>query len=178
MNILIKRRQLILATLVVALGAAVFVNWYYTGNKSALQSAEETTDSEYVQNLGEAKYVNATGETADYFSEVRLNRQKSGDEALNKLNKSLKNARSNSEEAKIIAESIEKLSAQIKTESDLETLISAKLDGECVAVINGDSAQIVVAKENVTEDGALQIIDIVTSNTEIKAENIKITQSE
>lgn len=27
---IIKKRQLLLATLIIALGAAVFINWYYT----------------------------------------------------------------------------------------------------------------------------------------------------
>lgn len=178
MNVLIKRRQLILATLVVALGAAVFVNWYYTGNNSSVQSAEETTESEYVQNLGEAKYVNANGEAADYFSEVKLNRQKSRDESLEKLNESLKTVKSGSEEAKEITKSIDELSAQIKLESDIEALISAKLASECVAVINEKSAQVVVAKDALGDDAALQIIDIITTNTELTAENIKITESE
>ncbi len=178
MNVLIKRRQLILATLVVALGVAVFVNWYYTGNNSAIQSTEETTESEYVQNLGEAKYVNASGEEADYFSEVKLNRQKSRDEALDALNESLEKARSGSDEAKEITDSIDELTAQIKLESDVEALISAKLASECVAVINENSAQIVVAKDTLSEDAALQIIDIITTNTDLKAENIKITESE
>ena len=178
MNVLIKRRQLILATLVVALGAAVFVNWYYTGNNSSIQVPEETTESEYVQNLGEAKYVNATGEEADYFSEVKLNRQKSRDEALDKLNKSLEKTKSGSDEAKEITKSIDELTAQIKLESDVEALISAKLASECVAVINEKSAQVVVSKEALSEDAALQIIDVITTNTDLTADKIKITQSE
>ena len=175
MNVLIKRRQLILATLVVALGAAVFVNWYYTGNNSTIQSPEETTQSEYVQNLGEAKYVNATGEEADYFSEVKLNRQKSRDEALDKLNKALEKAKSGSDEAKEITKSIDKLTAQIKLESDVEALISAKLASECVAVITEKSAQVVVSKGALSEDAALQILEIITTNTHLKAENIKFS---
>ncbi len=178
MNVLIKRRQLILATLVVALGAAVFVNWYYTGNNSTIQSPEETTGSEYVQNLGEAKYVNATGEEADYFSEVKLNRQKSRDEAIDKLNKALEKVKSGSEEAKEITKSIDELTAQIKLESDIEALISAKLASECVAVINEKSAQVVVAKDTLGEDAALQIMDIITTNTDLSADKIKITESE
>lgn len=179
MNILIKRRQLILATLVVALGAAVFVNWYYSGDDSnTIQSAEETTESEYVQNLGEAKYVNATGETADYFSEVKLNRQKSHDEALEKLNDSLESAKSGSEEAKSITASIDALTAQIKAESDVEALISAKTGSECVAVISETSAQIVVGAETLTDDAALQIMDIVTTNTKLTASQIKITTAD
>ncbi len=178
MNVLIKRRQLILAALVVALGAAVFVNWYYTGNNSSVKSPEETTESEYVQNLGEAKYVNASGEEADYFSEVKLNRQKSRDEALEKLNESLEKVKSGSEEAKEITKSIDALTAQIKLESDVEALISAKLASECVAVINEKSAQVVVSNNALSEDAALQIIDVITTNTDLSADKIKISEAE
>ncbi len=58
MNMLIKRRQLIMATLVVALGSAVFVNWYFTNSDGNVVNTSETTN-EYVQNLGEAKYVDS-----------------------------------------------------------------------------------------------------------------------
>ena len=176
MNVILKRRQLILATLVVALGAAVFVNWYYTGNNS-LETPEETTKTEYVQNLGEAKYVNAEGNTTDYFNEVKLNRQKTRDEAIDKLNNSLKNAKTGSEEAKAIAASIEKLTAQIKMENDVESLITAKISGECIVVINDTSAQVVVKKGVLNEEVALQIMDIVTTNTKFDAANVKITES-
>ena len=178
MNLLIKRRQLILATLVVALGATVFVNWYYTGNESNVKAPEEVTENEYVQNLGEAKYVNAEGKTADYFSEVKLNRRKSRDDALEKLNNSLKSAKSGSEEAAELTKSIDKLTAQIKLESDIEALISAKLSGECVVVIGEKAAQVVVFKGLLDDDAALQIIDIVTNNTELTPAQIKITESE
>lgn len=176
MNLIVKRRQLILATLVVALGAAVFVNWYYTGNNS-LKKSEETTGSEYVQNLGEAKYVNAGADTTDYFTTVKLNRQKSRDEALDKLNESLKNAKTGSEEAKNITASIDKLTSQIKQENDIESLITAKISGGCVVVINDGSVQVVVKKGVLNEDSALQITDIVTANTKTDASAVKITES-
>ena len=47
MNLLIKRRQLVMATLVVALGAAVFVNWYFTNSSNNVAGVDETTN-EYV----------------------------------------------------------------------------------------------------------------------------------
>lgn len=176
MNLIIKRRQLILGTLVVALGAAVFVNWYYTNNGKD-DILKNNDESEYVQNLGEAQYVNAGAENNDYFAEMRLNRDKARDESIDKLNKSLKSAASGSEEAKIITASIEALSKQIKLESDLETLISAKISGECAAVINDKSVQIVVEKGKLNDSTALQITDIVTANTEIDGTNIKISES-
>lgn len=175
MNMIIKRRQLILATLIVALGAAVFVNWYYTGNEG-LSSAEDTT-ADYVQNLGEAKYVNATGENADYFTEAKLNRDKSNDEALEKLNESLKNTAAGTDEAQAITDSLNTLTAQIKQEQDLETLITGKLNSQCIVIINGESAQIVVEKGVLNDTTALQIMDTVTSNTDLDPTKVSMSET-
>ena len=174
MNLIIKRRQLILATLIVALGAAVFVNWYYTSDGNI--SATGDTTGEYVQNLGEAKYVNATGENNDYFAEAKLQRDKTNDEALDKLNDSLKNAVSGSAEATSISQSINTLTEQIKLEKDLETLITGKLNCESLVIIKGDSAQIVVEKGTLNETSALQIMDAITSNTELDPTKVSISE--
>ncbi len=178
MNMLIKRRQLIMATLVVALGAAVFVNWYFTKSGSDIAGTKETTGN-YVQSIGEAKSVNSDGTKteANYFSTVKLNRQKSHDEALLKQQKILADMKEGSDEARAVADSIKQLSDTIKLESDIETLVAAKLGGDCVTVINGDSAEVVVSKGTLSDDAALQIIDIFATNTEIKTENIKITEA-
>ena len=93
------------------------------------------------------------------------------------MNKSLKNASSGSEEAKTITKSINALTKEIKLENDLETLISTKISGMCIAVVNGDSVQIVVEKGKLNESTALQITDIVTTNGGTAAENIKITET-
>ena len=69
MNVILKRRQLILATLVVALGAAVFVNWYFTNSSDNVAGVNDTTN-EYVQNLGEAKYVNSDKVETDKKEDV------------------------------------------------------------------------------------------------------------
>ena len=176
MNMIIKRRQLILATLVVALGAAVFVNWYYTGNKSLAPDAE-TTAADYVQNLGEAKYVNAVVEgTEDYFEQMRFNRKKTNDEALDKLNKSLGSAAAGTDEAKSIALEIDELTTNIKTEDNLVNLISAKTGGECVVMITEGATQVVVQKGLLNDEVALQIMDIITRNTDL--DPTKVTMSE
>ena len=174
MNVILKRRQLILATLVLALGAAVFVNWYYTGNRSLKSQGEE---GEYVQNLGEAKYVNAEADNGNYFEEAKLNRDKSNDEALDNLNESLKAVKTGTEEAKSITASINTLNANIKLQKDLESLIKAKVKGECIVTISENNAQVVVAKGILNEDSALQILNIVTQNSKIDPANVSISES-
>ncbi len=178
MNVILKRRQLILATLIVALGAAVFVNWYYTGN-SQLQEGEKT-DTEYVQNLGEAKYVNAETETTenkDFFSESKLSRDKANDKALDNLNESLKAVRSGTEEAQSITASINALNNTIKLQNDLENLVEGKINGECLVTVNEGKAKVVVSKGKLNENTALQILTLVTENSDIAAENVSIAEN-
>lgn len=175
MNVIIKRRQLILATLVVALGAAVFVNWYYTGN-STLSPNEETTVADYVQNLGEAKYVNAETMTEDYFATSKLENKKSNDETLEKLNKSLGSANPGTDEAKSIAEEIDALTNKINTENTLVKLISAKIGGECIVIVTDNATQVVVQKGILNDETALQIMDIITRNTDLDPTKITISE--
>lgn len=191
MNLLIKRRQLIMATLVVALGSAVFVNWYFT-NSEANVVEESEKGSEYVQNIGEAKYVNSNNaetedttnnatatasKNTDYFTTVKLKRTKAHDEALADMKTLLKEAPENSKNAEEIGKTIDSLSKTIKLEADIEALISAKLKCECVVMINDDNAEVVVTKGNLNDASILQIMDAVLNNTEVKAENIKISES-
>lgn len=178
MNVIIKKRQLLVAALTVALGAAVLVNWYFTnsGDKK-LADNTETTSGEYVQNLGEAKYVNAEGKQADYFAETQLKREKAHDESLEELNKSLTAVPSGSEEAQAITASITALTDKKKLEADIEALVSAKLGSACIAVINDGEAEIVVKKGSLNDDAVLKVMEIIESNTDIPASNVKITES-
>ena len=189
MNMLIKRRQLVMAALVVALGSAVFVNWYFTNSDNNIVTNETT--NEYVQSLGEAKYVNSdnakteattdkatatASKNTDYFTTVKLKRTKAHDEALEDMKALLKEAPEKSETAKEISASIDALSKTIKLEADIEALISAKLKCECVVMINNDNAEVVVTKGNLNDASILQIMDAILNNTEVKAENVKISE--
>ncbi len=180
MNVILKRRQLILATLIVALGAAVFVNWYYTGGSSLKDG--ENDDTEYVQNLGEAKYVNAEtqneeSEKGAFFSESKLSRDKANDKALDNLNESLKAVKTGTQEAQEIAASISALNNSIKIQNDLESLIEGKIKGECLVTVNNGKAKVVVSKGALNENTALQILTLVTENSEITAENVSIAEN-
>ena len=67
---ILKKRQLLLATLVIALGAAVFINRYYTAPKAeSAASAQTGTETQQTAdkgaNLGDARYVISTDVTLD-----------------------------------------------------------------------------------------------------------------
>lgn len=101
----VRKRQIIAAALVLALGSAVFINWYY--NRPSVKSANTRPSVEEVENtggnLGDAKLVNssgvsesaaASGKSGDYFASAKLRRSSAHDEAAEILNKVIKDSSS------------------------------------------------------------------------------------
>lgn len=182
MGFIVKKRQLILATLIAALGVAVFVNWYY--NKPAVQDSSilsETTQSsktlsESSSEIGEAQLVNSAS-VSQYFTNARVNRTKAHDDSIEPLNEIIKDS-SSSPEAVVSAEkALEEISRTIKLENDLENLITAKTGSECVVVINEGKAQAIVNKNTLNDTVSTQIIDIITSQANIFSENITLIEA-
>ncbi len=177
---IIGRRKILLATLVVILGAAIFVNWQFGSVK--------VDDSEASKNLGDAQYVNGTNvsqgdnenltdDVADYFSSIRLERQQTRDTVKENYEKiSADTSVSESEKAESMA-TFAKLMENIKKETDIENLVKAKGVNECVAVINGSAVTVVVDCEELNDVILLQIKEIANKQTNISFENITIIQA-
>ena len=90
MNLIIKKRQIILSALVLALGSAVFINWYFNRPEASSVDvqADDVSQVSY-STIGDAQYVNASAaqpQTSDPLSGSRVARSKAHVEALEKLN--------------------------------------------------------------------------------------------
>lgn len=168
---IIGRRKILLATLVVILGAAIFVNWQF--------GSVAIDDSETSKNLGDAQYVNgsvAQDDAADYFSAIRLERQQTRDAIKESYEAvSADNTVSEAEKADAMS-TFAKLMENIKKETDIENLVKAKGVNECVAVINNDSVTVAVDCEELNDTILLQIKEISNKQTNISFENITIIQ--
>lgn len=121
---------------------------------------------------------NSTDADADdsYFSSVQVSRQRNRDEALEVLQSVVDND-SATETAKneALAE-INNLARVMEAEANIETLIIAKGFEECVAVISGESASIVVKSEGLQAAQISQINEIVYEQSGILPVNIKIIE--
>ena len=195
MSMVIKSKQILTATLIVALSAAVAVNWYYT--KSASPTEGSTTTAQQVSGtLGDSLYVagttspNETTQNAEntantqeaiqdatqYFADAKLKRTQSHDEVLDSIEQILaKEDLPESEESKISV-LLSDFQSSIKAETDAENLIKAKVSGECLVVINNDSCQVILEKNTLNDTLILQISEIIEKNTNISAENLTIIE--
>ncbi len=170
---IIGRKQLLTFSLVFALVLAVFVNWYYTKPQSDMTEPEVTNES----NLGDAQYVNSNSiKIEDYFDTAEINRKKAQDEAKDYLNEIINDSEID-EDTKVEARAkLTKISEQIMTENDIETLISAQTNSKSVVTLSNDSIEVVLPKGIVDEEDVIKIKDIIISKTKLTSDKITIIE--
>lgn len=188
---IIRKRQLLLATLIIALAAAVFVNWYYTRPdvESAGVNAAVTTTQPQAQegaNLGDARYVISTDTVLEdapaqamaneYFASAKLRRQTAHDEAAEALNDVINDNPSSESVAQQAGEMLKELSNSISLESDIENLISAKVGCENLVILNRGNAEIIVENGSLDDVSIVKIKEIAVEQTGYPVENISITE--
>lgn len=172
---IIGKKQILTLTMVLALGAAIWLNVKYSTNGADFFTSSKKSDAE----LGETKYV-ATNSVAypekeNYFEKAKKEREQKREEALALLEETLEDVKSTDEAKVKVADEITKITTASQNESEIETLLKAKGFENAVAVISDDVCNIVIgAKDELEKSETVQILDIVNSITEINLENIKI----
>ncbi len=202
-----SRRQFTLLTLVAALGVAVYLNWEYAKSDALLpddaQAAAadsgvsvsagveqetgaltdplttDTASSEGNKNYGDAQLVSIGQKSSDqYFDEARLSREKSRDEALDTLEKSLKKANLSEEEKAELTARLSGVVESITAESDIENLVKAKGFVDCVAFVDDGKVNVTVQTpgEGLDQEQVARIRDVVLSRCEVKAQDITVVE--
>ena len=176
---IIRKKQIVTATLALALGGAVFVNWYYTRPQpQPTINNENTTTLVESENLGDAQYVSATTAKTDNetLTDFKLKRDAAHDEAKETLNSVIKDQKSDDQAVADASDALKILSKTIKDEADLENLITTKVSGDCVVILDSDICQVIVGKGKLTDNVSLQIKELVMNRTKISSKNITIIE--
>ena len=184
MNVIIRKRQIIMSALVLALGSAVFVNWYFTRPETQATGSETNEQPSYSV-LGDAQYVSSNGEkstqaettAADKLSQSRLERSKTHDEAFEKLNEVINSSTASASAVDKAAQQLAELTGTIKLEADIDALIKAKCGFGCITTIGSSGVQVICESGNLSSTTILQIKEIVIKHTDFDAENITIFES-
>lgn len=171
---IILRKHLVTISLIIALGLAVFVNWYYT------KPNEDTTEPPVTDevNIGDAQYVNSDSVKTedDYFTDAEINRTKAHDNAKEYLEEIISNKSSDEDTKALARERFVKISEQIKLESDMETLISAQTNTSCIVTYDGETVEVILPKNTIKDSILIKIKDIIISKTSLSAECITIIE--
>jgi stage III sporulation protein AH len=170
----INRRHIILASLVVALGLAIFLNYRFSDG-SVTTSAKTSSG-----NLGDTAYVanqNVSSAKTDFFATVRLQRSQNRDTS-EQVEKSITGSSSaTAAQREKACETINQIVKDINTEGNIETIIKAKGFAECVCVISNGGVEVVVkpkTSNSLSANDIAIIDDVVLSQT--KSTKVKIIQ--
>ncbi len=193
-----KQRKVSLVILSFAMVIAVYLNWQYAkksddnfivtdGMVQQMNAETEmsqadmlmTSDEYETKNYGDAQLVATTKSDSDkYFEQARLSRQKTRDEALDTLQKSLKNSKLSDSEKKEATAQLSKIIQDMTTETDIENMVKAKGFSDCVASIFDGKITLAVRPINgeLTKADAAKIRDIVLSKSTISSQNIVVVE--
>lgn len=189
-----RRKQLVMAAMVLALGAAVYLTWTFQDKAPATVGVNAGVEEESSQ-LGVAQLVNnaymethtgdgATGKDAEdaavgrqkTLSEARVSRQKSRDEAIALIDQVLEDAEADSQAKQDAVAQASAIAQNIMKETNVENLLSAKGYTDSVAYITESDCNIVVSGDIEAAD-ALIIQEIVVSQTALTADKIQIVNA-
>lgn len=168
----IGKKTVIIAVCVLLVGVAVLLNvilWNIPAN-----DAQGLTPSDAALSGAEPVQGDANASDDGYFAEMMLSRNQARDEAIEVLSGVL-NSETAVAEMKADAQSqINRIATDMEREANIETLIASKGLGESVAVISGDSANVIVRLADMTEAQVSQISEIVYEQSGIVPANLKI----
>lgn len=179
------KKQLVLASLVLALGAAVYLNWQFVGtnrlpvgdstSETSQLGAAQLVNNAYVETVTDDLEPSSSAETAsaDVLSQARMDRQNSRDEALELLDSVLNSVESDSAAKQQAVDQASAIAQNILDESNVESLLEAKGYSDCVAYISPEECSVVIAG-TVEEADTLIVQEIVMEQTGLTADKIKI----
>ena len=164
------KRGLVILCAVLLIGAAVYLNyqWFYG----------ESGDLGYGENNMVDNQDPSGSDTVDvstYFSATQLSRREARDEALEVLQGVVESEDALEATKQEAMASMSRIAQDIQNEANIESLVKAKGFENCVAVINGDKINVVVAaEEELLAAQVAQINEIVYEATGILPTNVKI----
>ena len=213
---ILRKKELIAASLVILIGVAGYLNWSY---QDTISVKDGESYIETGKKLGEAQYVSGTseveedgdeaseeaeetaaedaaenennGETADgtndsavetvrdtggYFEQARLDKETSRSKSLEILNQTAANDSFDSEIRKKAGDKILAAAENVEKEAAIESVAQSKGYAEICVYIEDDTANVSVRKDGFSQEDVAVLTDIVTDQTNLSAQNIRIIE--
>lgn len=168
----IRRGQLLLAVMVVALGAAVWLNMKYSSTK-ANSNTKYLGQADFVDNAQGGEAV-LTGAQEDYFSKTKSELQAARTKTKEELTESVKTAGDNSEAAKSAVDKLSVIASRESAEANIQSLLKAKGFSDSMAIIGDNDVNVVVRAESLDSGQTVQIQDIAAAQSGYTLDKIKI----
>ena len=177
----LKKKEVIATALVVLIGVAGYLNWSY---QDTVRVTDGESYKEEAKRLGEAELVSSekedvteTSAKVEFFAEAKLAKDNSRSRALEILNQTAANENFDGDVRRQAQNKIVSIAENTEKETIIENLAKAKGYKDISVYIDGDNVEIIVKKDNFSSDDAKTIKEIITSELDIPAKNIKIIEA-
>lgn len=137
--------------------------------------ALETDSTEEILNAGETVLTSASTESEECVAQVKLGREQVRSKNKEALQKIIDDAGVSEEEKKSAIDAMVKLTENAQMEEDAQMMLEAKGFKNAVVSLSDDCCDVIVGKEDVTDEKRAQIEDIIKRKTNIGASNIVIS---
>ena len=177
-----NKKVLVTVGAVLVLVCAVVLNFVLVPRaqkeEGGLDVALDLTDVSAAIAAKEGQIENVSnGNKNDIFSEMTLSRKQARDEAMEVLTGVAQSSTAIESMKQDALNSIKSIAVDIEKEANIESLIMAKGFEECVAVVNGDTASIIVKTEGLLDTQVAQISEIVWEQAGVHPDNLNIIES-
>ena len=194
MNMLIKRKEIAAAALVVLIGCAGYLNWSYQDTmkvrdgESYIETGRRLGEAQLVSNETQVeedeKTFDGPEETlppvkdAEYFEQARYERDNARSKATEMLEKTCSNQSFDEETRRKAGEKLIEVAESTGKEQEIESIARSKGYDDICVYVNGESATVTVRKDGFNESDALRLTEITQEQTGIDASGIRIVNTE
>ena len=195
----LKKKEVVAAALVALIGVAGYLNWSYqdtirvADGGSYIEEAKKLGEAEYVSGIkedvadsseesqdaaaSEEKTESTVAQTGEYFTEAKLSKDNSRSKALEILNQTATNESFDNDVRKQAQNKIVSIAESTEKETIIENVAKAKGYKDISVYIDGESVEIIVKKKDFSSEDVKTIKEIVTSELDTSAKNIKIIEA-
>jgi len=172
-----RKRNLTMLAVLMFVAAAVLLNWSYNNRWGKPDAEMVSVEDRNIAQAGE-NGADAAIAVSGYFSEARLTRQLSRDEALELLQTAAAAETASQETIDSAINAISAMATCSMREAQIENLLIAKDFEDCVVYIGSDVITVAVPAppEGLSVEAVAQITDIICSETDYDASQLNIIE--
>lgn len=175
----IGRKTIIVTASLTLIGVAVLLNFILIGNsddKGITPAIDLGNVSDVKADDGGSGETDDSAGAEDAFSSMALSRRQARDEAMEVLQNVVDSDSAVEELKSDAAEDMRRIADEIALEANIESLIVSKGFEQCVAVLNGDSASVIVKSSGLLPSEISQISEIVYEQAGVLPTNLNIIE--
>ncbi|MCH5185350.1 MAG: SpoIIIAH-like family protein [Oscillospiraceae bacterium] len=187
----LKRKEIVAAALVVLIGVAGYLNWSY---QDTMRVSDNDVYMETGKKLGEARYVNApvdetekpenteapereqTQSSADYFNDTKMQKEAARSKSIEILKQTAENESFDKEIREKAQNKILETAQYVEKETSIENIAKAKGYENIGVYYDGETVNISVKKAGFSEEDVVKLQEIAVSQLNIPAKNLKIVE--